>query len=168
VSSVRSSLSHATALPPVSCYFIFLRYFLHHRTMRDLTQNGVAEETSRMRYYDVSSGKQLQLTSRHSLTSQNTWNHNAISLSQPAWFPFLIHTQSDNGVGNLMCFQVSWAVAHHPANVLSYVAISFHKYKWRTFSTNCCEIVTFTYHCTALRTFFGHLFYWRSRLSRNT
>lgn len=72
VSSVRSSLRHATALPPDPCYFIFLKYFLHHRTMRDLTHNSAAEEASRMRYYAVSSGKQLPLTSRQSVTLQDT------------------------------------------------------------------------------------------------
>jgi len=143
VSSVQSSLSHATALPPVPCYFIFLRYFLHHRTMQDLTHNGVAEETSRRRYYVVSRGKQLPLTSWHSVTSQYTWNHNATFLSQQARFPFLIHTKSD-GVGNLKCFQVSWTVAHHPAIVLPHVAISFHKYKWRALEQTAVKSSPFT------------------------
>ena len=95
--------------------------------MRDLTHNGVAEKTNRMRYYAVSRGKQLHLpvdTALHHRTLETT-----ISLSQQARCPFIIHTKSDTGVGNLMCFQVSWAVAHRPAYVLSHVAISFHKYK---------------------------------------
>ena len=73
-----------------SCYFIFLRYFPHHRTMRHFTHNGVDKETSRMWHYALTSGKQLPINSRHNVTTQNTWNHNVISLCQQAEFPYFI------------------------------------------------------------------------------